>query len=98
MLSGQARLFSTCRVAIVHRRGPAVRSARKLPNLRAVLAQEYGLVAWFVATQPDLPEGVRAQLVDKDHAPQWSPASLEDLPADIGASALAFEPETALWS
>lgn len=76
----------------------AVRSARTLPNLRAVLAQEYGLVAWFVATQPDLPEGVRAQLVDKDHAPQWSPASLDDLPADIGARALAFEPETALWS
>ena len=37
MLSGQARLFSTCRVAIVHRRGPAVRSARTA--LAAIVAE-----------------------------------------------------------
>lgn len=76
----------------------AVRSARELPNLRAALAQEYGLVSWFVATQPDLPEGIRAQLVDKDRSPKWNPASLTELPTDLAARALAFAPDTALWS
>lgn len=76
----------------------AVRSARALPDLRAALAQEYGLVLWFATTQPDLPEGIRAQLVDKDRSPRWNPASLADLPADLGARALAFVPETPLWS
>ena len=47
----------------------AVRRARELPDLRAALAQEYGLVLWFATTQPDLVEGIRAQLVDKDRSP-----------------------------
>lgn len=76
----------------------AVRRARTLPSLRATLAQEYGLVLWFATTQPDLPEGIRAQLVDKDRSPAWRPATLADLPADAAASAFAFEPATALWA
>lgn len=75
----------------------AVRSARALPGLRAALAQEYALVLWFATTQPDLPEGIRAQLVDKDRSPRWNPPSLADLPGDLGGRALAFEPETPLW-
>jgi len=75
----------------------AVRAARGLPDLRAALAQEYGLVDWFVRTQPDLVEGIRAQLVDKDRKPQWHPATHDELPADIGAQALAHVPAAALW-
>ena len=76
----------------------AVRSARTLGGLRDALAQEYALVAWFATTQPDLAEGIRAQLVDKDRSPSWSPATLGDLPADLGAQALAFRPDVPLWS
>lgn len=75
----------------------AVRAARDLPGLRAALAQEYGLVEWFATTQHDLQEGIRAQLVDKDRSPKWQPATLADLPDDIGATALAFAPATLLW-
>lgn len=76
----------------------AVRAARELPDLRAALAQEYGLVLWFAHTQPDLVEGIRAQLVDKDRSPHWSPASLAEVPSDVGAEALAWVPPTPLWS
>jgi enoyl-CoA hydratase len=76
----------------------AVRSARELPGLRAALAQEYGLVMWFATTQSDLVEGIRAQLVDKDRSPRWQPATLAELPPDLGAQALAFVPDLALWS
>lgn len=72
----------------------AVRSARALPDLRAALAQEYGLVLWFAHTQPDLPEGIRAQLVDKDRAPRWQPAPGHD----IGAEALAWRAPVGLWA
>ncbi|OJW02445.1 MAG: 3-hydroxyisobutyryl-CoA hydrolase [Microbacterium sp. 67-17] len=76
----------------------AVRRARKLPNLRAALAQEYGLVLWFGTTQPDLVEGIRAQLVDKDRSPRWNPAPGAELPADLLDQAFSFPPPTPLWS
>ena len=49
----------------------SVREARRQDGLRAVLAQEYGLVSWFAQTRPDLVEGIRAQLVDKDRNPRY---------------------------
>ena len=53
-----------------------MRRARELPGLRDALAQEYGLVMWFATTQPDLAEGIRAQVIDKDRSPRWQPATL----------------------
>src|SRR6185437_4782082 len=75
----------------------AIRKARELPHLRAALAQEYALVLWFSHTQPDLPEGIRAQLVDKDRSPRWQPATNEEVAQDIAASALAYVPHVPLW-
>ncbi|GLJ94178.1 putative enoyl-CoA hydratase [Microbacterium dextranolyticum] len=75
----------------------AVRAARGLPDLRAALAQEYGLVLWLARTQPDLVEGIRAQLVDKDRSPRWQPPTLAEVESGIGARALAWTPPEALW-
>lgn len=75
----------------------SVVSARRLPCIREALAQEFALVEWFVTTQPDLPEGIRAQLVDKDRDPRWSPARIADLPAGLAARALAHRPHRPLW-
>jgi enoyl-CoA hydratase len=75
----------------------SVRRARALPDLRAVLAQEYGLVLWFAATQPDLLEGIRAQLVDKDRSPRWNPATLDEVDPAAAAAAFAYVPATPLW-
>lgn len=75
----------------------AVRSARTLPSLRAALEQEYGLVMWFASTQPDIAEGIRAQLVDKDRSPRWNPATIHEVDTGIPAEALAFAPDLPLW-
>lgn len=75
----------------------AVRRARRKQSLREVLEQEYGLVMWFALTQPDLVEGIRAQLVDKDRTPRWDPASIDDLDPGIVDQAFAFRPPRALW-
>lgn len=75
----------------------AVRAARELPALPDAIAQEYGLVSWFVRTRSDLPEGIRAQVVDKDFAPRWSPATLAEVSDALVDEAFAFEPEEPLW-
>ncbi|MDH6247726.1 enoyl-CoA hydratase/isomerase family protein [Mycobacterium sp. OTB74] len=67
----------------------AVRRAAKLATLEEVLAQEYRTSCASLRSH-DFVEGIRAQLVDKDRNPQWSPASLAAVtPADVQAY---FEP------
>ncbi|MER7731764.1 enoyl-CoA hydratase/isomerase family protein [Streptomyces erythrochromogenes] len=53
----------------------AVRRAAALDTLEEALAQEYR-VSCNALTSPDLVEGIRAQVVDKDRNPRWSPPTL----------------------
>ncbi len=53
----------------------ALRRARRLGPLESVLNQEYR-VSCHALTTPDLVEGIRAQVIDKDRDPQWSPPTL----------------------
>jgi enoyl-CoA hydratase len=55
----------------------AVRAARTL-DLRGVLIQDYRVVSRCLEAG-DLYEGVRALLIDRDRAPKWQPARLEDV-------------------
>ncbi|WP_233157402.1 MULTISPECIES: enoyl-CoA hydratase/isomerase family protein [Amycolatopsis] len=56
----------------------ALRTARTLPSLEAALMQEYRIVCASL-TAPDLTEGIRAQVIDKDRNPRWSPATLDEV-------------------
>ncbi|WP_419818043.1 3-hydroxyisobutyryl-CoA hydrolase [Glaciibacter flavus] len=49
-----------------------VRAARASGSLEAALELEYRTSAWLIE-QPDLREGIRAQVIDKDRSPQWMP-------------------------
>ncbi|MDE2575810.1 MAG: enoyl-CoA hydratase/isomerase family protein [Rhodospirillales bacterium] len=49
-------------------------------SLRACLAAELALTR-HVTAHPDFAEGVRAMVVDKDRAPRWTPARIEDVDA-----------------
>jgi enoyl-CoA hydratase len=61
----------------------ALRLAAAEPSLEVALARELR-TSIALAARPDFAEGVRAQLVDKDRAPRWRPASLADVdPADV---------------
>lgn len=53
----------------------AVRRAAALKSLDEVLIQEFRVSCASLHSH-DLVEGIRAQLVDKDRNPQWSPATL----------------------
>jgi enoyl-CoA hydratase len=54
----------------------ALRRARSLPSLEATLEQDFR-VSLRLLDEPDLAEGIRAQVIDKDRNPRWSPATLE---------------------
>jgi enoyl-CoA hydratase len=67
----------------------AVRRAAKLGTLEDVLVQDYR-VSSASARSHDLVEGIRAQIIDKDRNPKWSPATLAEISAaDVEAY---FEP------
>ncbi|MFF0595593.1 enoyl-CoA hydratase/isomerase family protein [Streptomyces antibioticus] len=56
----------------------ALRRARRLDTLEQVLDQEYRVSVATLRTA-DLVEGIRAQVVDKDRRPRWSPATLAEV-------------------
>jgi enoyl-CoA hydratase len=58
----------------------AVRRAANLDTLEDVLTQDYRVSCASLRSH-DLVEGIRAQLVDKDRNPKWSPASLTQVSA-----------------
>ena len=58
----------------------AVRRAAKLEKLEDVLVQDYR-VSSAAARSHDLVEGIRAQIIDKDRNPKWSPATLAEVSA-----------------
>jgi enoyl-CoA hydratase len=59
----------------------ALRRAAALPSLEAALDQDYRVAARF-ATGTEVVEGIRAQVIDKDRNPQWSPATLAEVTRD----------------
>lgn len=63
----------------------AVRRAAELETLEDVLVQDYRVSSASVRSH-DLVEGIRAQIIDKDRNPKWSPARLSDITeADVEA-------------
>ncbi len=56
----------------------AIRKARKLPSLEAALQMEYRVSLACIAA-PDMVEGIRAVVVDKDQKPRWSPATIDEV-------------------
>ncbi|RDG39079.1 enoyl-CoA hydratase/isomerase family protein [Streptomyces corynorhini] len=56
----------------------ALRRARRLGPLERVLEQEYRISCAALAS-PDLAEGIRAQVIDKDRGPHWTPATLSEV-------------------
>ena len=55
----------------------ALRLARSM-TLEQVLEQDYRLGVRFLP-HPDLAEGIRAQVIDKDRQPRWKPARLDEV-------------------
>ncbi len=70
----------------------ALRRARRLGSLEEALVQEYR-VSRHTSLAVDFSEGVRAQLVDKDRKPRWTPASLAGVTPAMVEGCFAPVPE-----
>lgn len=71
----------------------SVRRAGELATLEDVLIQEFRVSSASLHSH-DLVEGIRAQLVDKDRNPQWSPATLAEVSsADVESYFAPAEPD-----
>ncbi|RSN44906.1 3-hydroxyisobutyryl-CoA hydrolase [Amycolatopsis sp. WAC 04197] len=60
----------------------ALRTAATLPDLETVLAQEYRISHRAFASA-EFVEGIRAQVIDKDRSPRWSPPTLAEVGDDL---------------
>jgi enoyl-CoA hydratase len=61
------------------------REAATDPDLTSALTRDLRIAARCLAGH-DFPEGIRAQVIDKDRAPRWSPATLAEVGnADVDA-------------
>ncbi len=70
-----------------------MRRAAKLDTLEDVLRQEYR-TSCACSRSHDLVEGIRAQVIDKDRNPKWSPPSLAAVTtADIEAYFAPADPD-----
>jgi enoyl-CoA hydratase len=82
----------------------SLRRARQIPLLEEALDQEYRVSLRCLASS-DFHEGIRAQVIDKDRSPRWSPPSLAKVsteaveayfadlgPAELGLAAEAVHP------
>ena len=72
----------------------AIRRAEALHSVAEVLAQDLAL-ARNLLWESDFVEGVRAQLVDRDHAPRWWHARVEDVPRELVLGKFAGGPVAA---
>ncbi|GGG00954.1 putative enoyl-CoA hydratase [Rhodococcoides trifolii] len=56
----------------------SIRQAERTSSLETVLNQEYRISVACLSS-PDLVEGIRAQVIDKDRSPSWAPATLAEV-------------------
>jgi len=83
---GDARAAGS-RLAAMSPRAVAVslhglREARRLDDLHPVLVNDYRSITRSLRTH-DLPEGIRAAIIDRDRRPVWSPATLDEVTPEM---------------
>jgi len=73
----------------------SLRRAAALPSLERVLEQEFR-VSVRSLDWPDLAEGIRAQVIDKDRKPKWSPDAIDGVEAEFVTACFEPLPDTEL--
>lgn len=74
--------WAQAQLATLHQRSPLsckvslklLLDGKTMPTFEDEMRQEYAVVTRIVQ-RPDIVEGVRAVIIDKDHAPKWDPAT-----------------------
>jgi enoyl-CoA hydratase len=83
---------TSCKVALRQ-----LRESRKLAQFADNMRMEFRLVARMLA-RPDIREGIRAFIIDKDNTPRWSPQQFEDVIDDDISEMFAPLTEVEEWT
>jgi enoyl-CoA hydratase len=83
---------TTCKVALRQ-----MAQSLRLSSFSQNMAMEYRIAARIVM-RPDFAEGVRAVILDKDHAPRWTPATPEAVTQEIIEAIFAPLPAQEEWT
>jgi enoyl-CoA hydratase len=81
----------TCKVALRQ-----LKEGAAMPDFAAQMKQEYAIGARVVSMH-DFIEGVRALIIDKDHAPVWQPATPEEMTDAMLDAIFAPLPQQEEW-
>lgn len=74
----------------------SLRRARGLDSLEAALEQEYRVGLRFLGSA-DFPEGIRAQVIDKDRSPKWNPSTLDAVDPALAARVIDAQVHDPVW-
>ncbi len=96
-LDGEGTPWARERASVLRRKSPTslkvtmrqLQAGATLESFAAAMRMEYRLARHFM-TAPDFYEGVRAAVIDRDQAPHWQPASLDEVSDAVVAR--YFEP------
>ncbi len=84
--------LQTCKVALRQ-----LKEGAEMPDFASQMRQEYRIGARVVQMH-DFLEGVRAVIIDKDNAPQWNPATPQEVSDELIDSIFAPLPEGEEWT
>jgi enoyl-CoA hydratase len=104
-LKSDASDFAAEQLAAIMKRSPTsckvalrqLRESRKLAQFADNMKMELRIVTRLL-TQPDIREGIRAFIIDKDNAPRWSPKHFEDVSDEDIDAIFAPLPEAEEWT
>lgn len=65
-----------------------IAAVRLAPNIKTALEMEFRFTSRSMKDS-DFLEGIRAAIIDKDHAPKWRHSSVDDVPPELVAALLA---------
>ncbi|WP_017671095.1 enoyl-CoA hydratase/isomerase family protein [Blastomonas sp. AAP53] len=82
----------TCKVALRQ-----LKEGAQMPDFAAEMVQEYAIGARVVQMH-DFIEGVRALIIEKDHAPRWNPETPEGVTDDLLDTIFAPLPADQAWT
>lgn len=104
-LKSHSSQFANVQLNLIEKKSPLsgklalrlMREGRKFDNFADNLKMEYAVVSRLL-NRPDIREGIRAYIIDKDNSPHWLPPNLAEVSDDEVEAIFALLPPGEEWA